>query len=92
VGLANDAHARLLAERCILIKEIIQLWTTSDSLEGIQKELKSEAVKSCITENYYTESFKMMIKTWRRTTSHCEQLDIINSFSFLNFEGIYSNL
>jgi tRNA (guanine10-N2)-methyltransferase len=89
VGLSSVSHARLLAERCILIKEIIRVWVSADTKEELLLELQTDSVMKSIPDSFYTETFKMMIKTWRRSTSLSEQREIITSFGkYLDFKGI----
>jgi len=85
VELESDEDAKRLIRRSILIKYIIQLWTTGNDYPEVYKNLKS--FDSEKYKPYETSTFKFMVETFNGTRTMKEQVDIINTFSFLPFKG-----
>jgi len=85
VELESDEEAKRLIRRSILIKYIIQLWTTGNDYPEVYKNLKSFDPEKY--KPYETSTFKFMVETYNGTRTMKEQVDIINTFSFLPFTG-----
>jgi len=85
VEIESDEEAKRLIRRSILIKYIIQLWTTGNDYPEVYKNLKSFNPQKY--KPYETSTFKFMVETYNGTRTMKEQVDIINTFSFLPFKG-----
>ncbi|ORX80347.1 tRNA guanosine-2'-O-methyltransferase [Basidiobolus meristosporus CBS 931.73] len=84
VNLANDEEAYKLVQRAILIKGIYELWAVGETYEEVHEKLKASQEK---WPAYSNCSFKFTVDAFGGTRSLQEQIDIINTFSFLGFEG-----
>ncbi|KAI8388392.1 uncharacterized protein BYT42DRAFT_559919 [Radiomyces spectabilis] len=84
VQLDSDQDAQKLVKRAILIKNIYELWGEGKTYEEVHAAVKEHperwtAFNEC--------SFKFTVGAFGSTISAAAQLDIINSFSFLGFNG-----
>ncbi|KAI6040339.1 tRNA guanosine-2'-O-methyltransferase [Pisolithus marmoratus] len=83
--LEEDAHAKLLASRCILIKSIYELYaqgSTYDELHAANKEVRPR------WERYIADtSFKFTVIGYNHSLSQRRQRNVIESFSYMDFLG-----
>ncbi|KAK9710397.1 hypothetical protein K7432_008433 [Basidiobolus ranarum] len=84
VTLANDEDAYKLVQRAILIKGIYELWAAGETYEEVHEKLKANSEK---WPAYSNCSFKFTVDAFGGTRSLQEQIEIIETFSFLGFEG-----
>ncbi|KAI9486781.1 MAG: S-adenosyl-L-methionine-dependent methyltransferase [Benjaminiella poitrasii] len=84
VELDSNQDAQKLVKRAILIKHIFELWGEGDSYEQVHEQVKKTSDR---WPAYKTCSFKFVVSAFGATITHKEQIDIINSFSYLGFEG-----
>lgn len=70
--------------RAILIKDFIELWAESDSLDGLHQKITGNLN---FFDTYKTCSFKFLVKSYGRAYTPREQVDIINSFAYTKLEG-----
>ncbi|OAD75428.1 hypothetical protein PHYBLDRAFT_132663, partial [Phycomyces blakesleeanus NRRL 1555(-)] len=84
VELESDEAARKLVERAILIKNIYELWGEGKNYAEVHTMVKENPER---WPAYNEKSFKFSVSGFGSTISVPEQRDIINSFSFLAFDG-----
>lgn len=85
VKLADEAAARALISRCILAKDIFELWgygTTYDELHANVKE-RTEPLWS----QYHDIPFAFAVDTFVGKRGQTAKRDIIKSFTYLGFKG-----
>ncbi|KAI8093582.1 uncharacterized protein BX664DRAFT_330022 [Halteromyces radiatus] len=84
VELESDDDARKLVKRSILIKRIYELWGEGSTYDAVNDQVKANKDKWA---DYHYTSFKFSVSAFGWTLTAKEQLKIINSFSYLGFEG-----
>ncbi|KAI7883806.1 tRNA guanosine-2'-O-methyltransferase [Lichtheimia hyalospora FSU 10163] len=84
IQLESDEDARKLVKRAILIKNIYELWGEGETYEQVHEQVKSYPERWA---QYHDVSFKFIVSAFNSTISKEEQLSIINSFSYLDFQG-----
>ncbi|KAI8340203.1 S-adenosyl-L-methionine-dependent methyltransferase [Chlamydoabsidia padenii] len=84
VELESDEDARRIVKRSILVKRIYELWGEGATYDQVNTQVKADKTKW--TEYQHT-SFKFSVSAFGWTLTAKEQLAIINSFSYLGFEG-----
>ncbi|RKP39330.1 S-adenosyl-L-methionine-dependent methyltransferase [Dimargaris cristalligena] len=84
VELPSNEDARRLVQRAILVKEICEYWGSGDSYDSLFAHLKTTPER---WDDFKTCSFKFLVKAFGGTRTIKEQIKIINTFSFLAFEG-----
>ncbi|KAI8904005.1 S-adenosyl-L-methionine-dependent methyltransferase [Gorgonomyces haynaldii] len=86
IDIQSEEQARQLVERAILIKSISELFVEAKSKE----ELDKKTVELNLKENrpeLSNNTFKFIVDAYNRSLSWPEQLERMNSMSFLGFEG-----
>ncbi|KAI8056218.1 hypothetical protein BDF22DRAFT_674429 [Syncephalis plumigaleata] len=84
IELENDSQAKKLIERSILAKAIYEPWACQDNYAALHEEIKAHPERWPM---YKTTSFKFSVTVFGGTLPQEDQLDIINSFAYLPFEG-----
>ncbi|CAE6343194.1 unnamed protein product [Rhizoctonia solani] len=82
----NDEDAKALAQRCILVKAIYELWaygTTYDVLHAMNK--CNRAIWD--TDYYQSSRFRFNVMAYSHTISKERQRDIMNSFAYMGYQG-----
>lgn len=87
VSLPSVSSAKLIADRCILIKDISELWAYADSSLKLFKLLENHEERQKYTEC----SFKFMVDAYGHSLSIEEQRLKIEQLSFMAFKGIKLN-
>ncbi|KAF7728275.1 hypothetical protein EC973_006449 [Apophysomyces ossiformis] len=95
VELDSDDDARKLVRRAILIKNVYEIWGQGKSYEEVHADVKSsperwtkETSRYTITKPAYNDlSFKFTVSCFGSTINAKRQLEVINSFSYLGFDG-----
>lgn len=85
VNLENDEQAKKIMERSILGRGIYELWGQGTTMEELQEDVKAKS--SDKFETYKTSSFKFDFIGYMGSRSNSQKRDIIESFSFLAFDG-----
>ncbi|KAI1179364.1 S-adenosyl-L-methionine-dependent methyltransferase [Nemania sp. FL0916] len=85
VELCSDDAARAIIERSILAHGIYEHWGTAETLENLHAVIKRDT--SHLWPSYVTPSFKVSIDCYRGSRSQRQKVALINSFSYLPFEG-----
>lgn len=67
-----------------LCRHIFELWGEGNSYEEVHNQVKQTSDR---WSDYMTCSFRFTVSAFGSTITYKEQLDIINSFSYLGFEG-----
>ncbi|GAP91760.1 putative RNA methylase family protein [Rosellinia necatrix] len=85
VELASDDAARAIVQRSILAHNIYEHWGTAKTLDELHAAIKSDTAR--LWPLYATPSFKISIDSYRGSRSQRHKVALINSFSYLPFEG-----
>lgn len=85
VRLANEEAARALMRRSILAKNIYELWGQGDTYDLLRADVRHRTESRW--PDYKMVSFKFDVDTYASTRTAKERNEIIESFSFLAFEG-----
>lgn len=85
VELRDDAEARLLVSRSILIRGIYQLLASGDTYEALQTDLKAHL--DYPFAQYADTTFKFTHEAFNTTRTQAQQTEIIESFSHLAWRG-----
>ncbi|KAI7870041.1 S-adenosyl-L-methionine-dependent methyltransferase [Spinellus fusiger] len=84
VELESDIDAQKLVQRAILIKNIYELWGEGSDYEEVFSMVRETSER---WPTYNELSFKFTVSAFGSTISVPRQREIINTFSFLGFEG-----
>ncbi|KAI0404557.1 S-adenosyl-L-methionine-dependent methyltransferase [Xylaria palmicola] len=85
VELPSDDAARALIQRSILAHSIYEHWGTAETLDELHATIKRDTAH--LWPLYVTPSFKISVDCYRGSRSQKQKLTLINSFSYLPFEG-----
>ncbi|KAI0866315.1 S-adenosyl-L-methionine-dependent methyltransferase [Xylaria cubensis] len=85
VELPSDDAARAVVERSILAHSIYEHWGTADTIDELHAAVKRDTVQ--LWPDYLETSFKISIDSYRGSRSQKQKVALINSFSYLGFEG-----
>ncbi|KAL4078428.1 S-adenosyl-L-methionine-dependent methyltransferase [Scleroderma yunnanense] len=83
--LAEEAHARLLAKRCILIKSIYEFYAQGSTYAELHEA--NRQVRSRWEQYIPDTSFKFTVIGYNHSLSQRWQRDVIESFSYMDFLG-----
>ncbi|CAO3586506.1 unnamed protein product [Absidia cylindrospora] len=84
VELESDEDARKIVKRSILVKKIYELWGEGKNYDEVNEQVVANKAKWA---DYQHLSFKFSVSAFGWTLTAKEQLKVINSFSYLGFEG-----
>ncbi|KAK5996617.1 tRNA (guanine(10)-N2)-methyltransferase [Cladobotryum mycophilum] len=85
VRLPSVEAAKKLLRRSVLAHSIHELWGTGTTYEALHESVKSQTQHWW--PSYKETSFKFVVDSYQGARSNTKKLAIINSFSFLPFEG-----
>ena len=85
IQLANDATAKALVSRCILVKHIIQLWAYGDNYTQLHEQL--QPMVPALFNAFGQASFKFTFETFGNTLDQQKRIDIVNSFAYTGLQG-----
>ncbi|OJJ49380.1 hypothetical protein ASPZODRAFT_23620 [Penicilliopsis zonata CBS 506.65] len=85
VRLPDEAAARALISRCILAKDIYELWGQGANYEEVYADVRRRT--QARWAEYRDVSFRFAVDCFAGKRSQAAKTDIIQSFSFLGFEG-----
>ncbi|KAF1814311.1 tRNA guanosine-2'-O-methyltransferase [Eremomyces bilateralis CBS 781.70] len=85
VRLPSDDAAKLLIERSILACAIYRLWGQGSDYDSLHEDLRSRTESEW--SKYKVSSFWFQIKTFQSKRSATARQDIVESFSYLPFDG-----
>ncbi|KAI0914972.1 S-adenosyl-L-methionine-dependent methyltransferase [Ustulina deusta] len=85
VEFPSEIAARTVIERSILAHSIYEHWGTADTLDELHATIKSDTAH--LWPLYAKPSFKISIDSYRGSQSQRQKVALINSFSYLAFEG-----
>ncbi|KAI7855545.1 S-adenosyl-L-methionine-dependent methyltransferase [Circinella umbellata] len=85
ITLDSDEDARKLIRRSILIKNIYALWAEGNTYEEVHTQVKDQP--ELWNGKYDDVSFKFTVSAFGSTVTVQQQRDVINSFSYLGFNG-----
>ncbi|KAJ3019885.1 UNVERIFIED_CONTAM: hypothetical protein HDU68_010438 [Siphonaria sp. JEL0065] len=85
VRMKSAIEAKKLLNRSILIKEVIELWAESETLEGLLDRVKAIPIEK--HNPYLNASFKFNVTVFGNTLTKPQQVARIEQFSFLPYNG-----
>lgn len=83
--LENDAAARAVISRSILARDIHELWGQGASYQEVHADVRSRTQHRWA--DYKDVSFRFSVDCFAGKRSQTSKRDIINSFSYLDFQG-----
>lgn len=84
VELDEDRHARLLAQRCILVKAIYELLGEGVTYEQLHASTKSN---KSIWDKYQQNSFRFEVTAVNHTIPSERKVKIMEDFEYMEFQG-----
>ncbi|KAI0335002.1 tRNA guanosine-2'-O-methyltransferase [Cubamyces sp. BRFM 1775] len=85
LGLESEEHARILSERCILIKYICEFYARGKTYEELHRENRLRAHQ---WHKYAADtSFKFMVTAFNHTIPQWRQKDVVEGFAYMDFQG-----
>ncbi|KAF2034915.1 tRNA guanosine-2'-O-methyltransferase [Setomelanomma holmii] len=85
VDLPSDSAARSIISRSILAQGVYELWGQGATYDELHKSVKS--ISASRWSQYEQSSFRFTVEGYRGGKLAAEQRDIIESFSYLDFQG-----
>ena len=85
VSLQNDEQARQLISRSVMSFGIYELWGYGETYDKLHEDVRAKSADKF--EKYKDVSFKFDFKNFRGRPSNKGKVRIIESFSYLPFEG-----
>ncbi|CAE6438525.1 unnamed protein product [Rhizoctonia solani] len=86
VEIDNDEDAKILAQRCILVKAIYESWAHGASYDELHAMNKgNRAIWD--TDEYQSTRFRFNVMAYSHTISKERQRDIMNSFAYMGYQG-----
>ncbi|KAG4300947.1 hypothetical protein PCK1_002646 [Pneumocystis canis] len=85
IRLNDDKQAKSLIQRSICSRAIYEFWT--DASNYIDFHIQLRQLKPSLLERFRYDSYKFVIKSVNKSHSMEYQMNLINSFSYLDFEG-----
>ncbi|ELU42696.1 RNA methylase [Rhizoctonia solani AG-1 IA] len=81
----NDEDAKVLAQRCILVKAVYALWGHGESYDELHAMNKrNRAIWD--TDHYNSARFRFNVMAYSHTLSKERQRDIMNSFAYMGYQ------
>ncbi|RUS29995.1 DHS-like NAD/FAD-binding domain-containing protein [Jimgerdemannia flammicorona] len=84
VEIASDGEAAKLVKRAILIKSVYELWGTGITHDELQVSVRKHPERWL---QYKNKSFKFSVFAFGATCTAEHQIEVIESFSWLGFDG-----
>ncbi|KAG8805920.1 hypothetical protein FRC18_006418 [Serendipita sp. 400] len=84
VELEKDVHAQFIAQRCILVKAVYELWVVASSKEELHH--RNHEI-SCIWKPFENHSFRFDVTAINHTIPMTRQRDIIEDFAYMDYKG-----
>ncbi|KAI0489947.1 S-adenosyl-L-methionine-dependent methyltransferase [Xylaria cf. heliscus] len=85
IELPSDEAARAVIERSILAHSVYEHWGTAKTLDELHAAIKRDTAH--LWPLYLSSSFKISIDSYRGSRTQKQKVALINSFSYLGFEG-----
>ncbi|KAG9054588.1 hypothetical protein FS842_004721 [Serendipita sp. 407] len=84
VELEKDVHAQFIAQRCILVKAVYELWVVASSKEELHH--RNHEI-SCLWKPFENQSFRFDVTAINHTIPMTRQRDIIEDFAYMDYKG-----
>ncbi|KAH9892792.1 tRNA guanosine-2'-O-methyltransferase [Cubamyces lactineus] len=85
LGLESEEHAKILSQRCVLVKYICEFYARGKTYEELHRENRSRASQ---WQKYAADtSFKFMVTAFNHTIPQWRQKDVVEGFSYMDFQG-----
>ncbi|RAK74166.1 SIR2-domain-containing protein, partial [Aspergillus fijiensis CBS 313.89] len=86
IRVSDEAAARTLIARSILAKDIFELWGYGTNLDEVHADVRRRTTEARWAD-FQTDSFRFTIDSFAGKRSNDKKREIIQSFSFLGFQG-----
>lgn len=83
--LASEEDAKRLVARALLVRAVYELWGTGADLDSLHRNVQE--FSSHLWSSYLHTSFRFDIQSFNGHRSNKQRVKIIESFSYLGFEG-----
>ncbi|THH31329.1 hypothetical protein EUX98_g2848 [Antrodiella citrinella] len=85
LGLESDEHARILTQRCILVKSICEFYARGKTYEELHMQTRADPSKwARYVEN---TSFKMKVTAYNHSIPQTRARDVVEDFSYMGMLG-----
>ncbi|KAF8806675.1 tRNA guanosine-2'-O-methyltransferase [Phlegmacium glaucopus] len=85
IELEEEEHARILANRCILIKSVFEFYGQGSSYEALHAANRRNET---LWHRYVKDtSFRFLVTAYNHTIPQSRQRDVIESFAYMGFLG-----
>uniref|UniRef100_A0A7S4G2F7 tRNA (guanine(10)-N(2))-methyltransferase n=1 Tax=Eutreptiella gymnastica TaxID=73025 RepID=A0A7S4G2F7_9EUGL len=85
VEFASLEGAKAVADRCVLVRGLFELWAQADDYPALINKLRQ--APHLMEEHFTQKTFKYVIESFGRSNSRQQQLDIIDQFHVLEHGG-----
>lgn len=84
VELEDEAHARTIAKRCILIRAVYELWATATTYGELHQEMR---LNQDLWKPFSTETFCFDVTASNHKIPDARQKEIIEDFAYMAYTG-----
>ncbi|KAF8495862.1 tRNA guanosine-2'-O-methyltransferase [Gautieria morchelliformis] len=84
VEVQEEEHARLLAQRCILVKSVLELYASGPSYSHLHTLNRTQAH---LWAPYKETPWKFMVTGYRQSVPKTRQREVVEGFSYMALEG-----
>ncbi|KZT42496.1 hypothetical protein SISSUDRAFT_1041460 [Sistotremastrum suecicum HHB10207 ss-3] len=85
INLSSEDDAKILAARCILIKNVLELWGHGESYEVLHERNKENMP---LWQRYATDTtFKFLVTAYNHSIHKARQKSIMETFDYMAWEG-----
>ncbi|KAF9263408.1 tRNA guanosine-2'-O-methyltransferase [Marasmius fiardii PR-910] len=85
IELESEDHARLLAQRCILVKSVFEFYCQGDNYEQLHH--RNQDNRHLWSEYIGDTSFKFAVSAYNHKIPQRRQKEVVESFSYMGFLG-----
>ncbi|XP_014214410.1 tRNA (guanine(10)-N2)-methyltransferase homolog [Copidosoma floridanum] len=85
IELPSESAARLIADRSVLLKHCIELWSHSNTIHGLHSTL--QAIPHNETAPFLTTTYKIFVETFCKHFTQTEKVEKVEAFSYLPWTG-----
>ncbi|KAH9935695.1 tRNA guanosine-2'-O-methyltransferase [Fomitopsis serialis] len=83
--LESESHARVLAQRCILVKSVCEFYGRGKTYEELHEQIRKNRERW--SKYTHDTSFKFSISAYNHTIPQRRMKDVIEGFSYMDFRG-----
>lgn len=87
IGLPNEDCARKLLSRAVSIKSLYEVWGHGQNLTDVKQSVLHYPVHKMKPFSSRDSTFKIIIESFNKKLTVCQQRELIDQFEFLPFQG-----